>query len=101
MPRDSRVPPGVPGATGGSGVATADERPSVSSALVAIMAVGGGVAVANLYYAQPLLHTLSHDLHTGAGTAGLVVTLSQVGYALGLAFVVPVGDIVPRRRLVP
>lgn len=73
----------------------------ISRGLVLLLATGCGTAAANLYYAQPLLHTLARALHTGPGTAGLVVTLSQVGYALGLAFVVPIGDIVPRRRLVP
>ena len=73
----------------------------LTRSMVALLAVSCGVAVANLYYAQPLLHTIAADLHTGAGTAGLIVTLSQVGYAVGLALLVPVGDIAPRRRLVP
>lgn len=69
--------------------------------LLAVMAVACGVSVANIYYGQPLLHTIAADLHTGSGTAGLVVTGSQVGYAVGLALVVPLGDILDRRRLIP
>lgn len=73
----------------------------ISSALVTILAVACGVSVASLYYAQPLLHTIAADFHTTSGAAGLIVTLSQVGYAAGLAFLVPAGDLLDRRRLVP
>lgn len=73
----------------------------IDARLVAVFAVAAGAAAANLYYAQPLLPTLARAFHTGTGTAGLIVTSSQLGYALGLAFVVPLGDLVSRRRLVP
>jgi len=73
----------------------------IDARLVGVFAVAAGAAAANLYYAQPLLPTLARTFHTGTGTAGLIVTSSQLGYALGLAFVVPLGDLVPRRRLVP
>jgi predicted MFS family arabinose efflux permease len=69
--------------------------------MVALMAVACGVSVANLYYAQPILDTLAQAFHTSSGTAGLVVTCSQIGYAAGLALVVPLGDLLVRRRLVP
>jgi predicted MFS family arabinose efflux permease len=69
--------------------------------MVLLLAVACGLAVANLYYAQPLLHTIAHSFGIGSGTAGLVVTLGQVGYAVGLALLVPVGDLVQPRRLVP
>lgn len=74
--------------------------PGVSRRLVAVMALATGVAVANNYYAQPLLHTIGTDLRVGAGVAGLIVTFSQVGYAAGLVFLLPLGDLVERRRLV-
>jgi predicted MFS family arabinose efflux permease len=81
---------------------TRTERPQgISGAMTLLLAAACGVAVANLYYAQPLLSTIARSLHTGSGTAGLVVTSSQIGYAIGLAFIVPVGDLVARRRLVP
>jgi predicted MFS family arabinose efflux permease len=57
--------------------------------------------VGNLYYAQPLLDLIAGDLHTGQGTAGLMVTATQVGYALGIMFIVPLGDVRNRRRMVP
>lgn len=68
--------------------------------LVYVMAVACGVAVANLYYAQPLLHTLAQKFHTSEGTAGLIVTMTQLGYVIGLALIVPLGDLLERRRLI-
>jgi predicted MFS family arabinose efflux permease len=64
------------------------------------MAVATGAAVANNYYAQPLLPAIKHSLHLSSSGAGLIVTVSQVGYALGLVFVLPLGDLLERRRLV-
>jgi predicted MFS family arabinose efflux permease len=81
--------------------ATAQSRPEIGTGMVLLLAVACGVSVANLYYPQPILHTIATALHTSSGSAGLVVTMSQVGYAIGLALLVPVGDIVNRRRLVP
>jgi predicted MFS family arabinose efflux permease len=53
-----------------------------------------------MYYAQPLLHTLALAFHVSNGTGGLLVTIAQVGYVLGLAFLVPLGDLLERRRLI-
>ncbi|HUV57860.1 MAG TPA: MFS transporter [Acidimicrobiales bacterium] len=64
------------------------------------MAVAIGVIVANLYYLQPLLHQIRHDFHASTANTSLLMTLVQAGYAAGLAFVVPMGDLIPRRRLV-
>jgi predicted MFS family arabinose efflux permease len=69
--------------------------------LVALFAVACGISAANLYYAQPLLPRISHDLHVGSGRAALVITAAQIGYGIGLALIVPLGDILIRRRLVP
>jgi predicted MFS family arabinose efflux permease len=69
--------------------------------LVALFAVACGISAANLYYAQPLLPRISRDLHVGSGTAALVITAAQIGYGIGLALIVPLGDILIRRRLVP
>lgn len=67
--------------------------------LIIILTIATGATAANLYYIQPLLHTLALDFGASEGTAGLAVTATQIGYALGLAFVVPLGDLVSRRRL--
>jgi predicted MFS family arabinose efflux permease len=63
------------------------------------MAVTCAVTVANLYYAQPLLHSIARSLHVSQGSASLLVTASQLGYAAGLLFIVPAGDITRRRPL--
>lgn len=68
--------------------------------LTLVIAIGCGVSAGNLYYAQPLLNVIAHDLKVGDGQAGLVVTLSQLGYVVGLLLLVPLGDLIHRRRLV-
>jgi predicted MFS family arabinose efflux permease len=73
---------------------------ALSSRLVLLMAVACGAAVANIYYAQPLLSTIAHDFSVSDGTAGLLVTASQVGYAAGLVLLVPLGDLLERRSLI-
>jgi predicted MFS family arabinose efflux permease len=68
--------------------------------LVALLAVSTGMTVANLYYAQPLLATLAGVFHVGTTTAGALVTVTQIGYVLGMLFLVPLGDRIEKRRLV-
>lgn len=68
--------------------------------LVLTLAVATGVAVANLYYAQPLLEAIRSTFHASAGEAGLVITDAQIGYAAGLVLLLPLGDLLERRRLV-
>ena len=72
----------------------------IPTTLVAIMAVATGLSVASLYYAQPLLPTIARDLGLSAGRTGIIVTTAQVGYALGLLFIVPLGDLFERRGLI-
>jgi predicted MFS family arabinose efflux permease len=76
-----------------------ETKKPLSSGLTTLMAVAIGIIVANLYYLQPLLHQISHNFHVGTARASLLMTFVQVGYVVGLAFVVPLGDIWPRRRL--
>ena len=77
-------------------IAPADIAPG----LVRLLAVAAGLIVANLYYAQPLVGPIAAATGLSAGAAGLVVTLTQIGYALGLFFIVPLGDLLENRRLV-
>jgi predicted MFS family arabinose efflux permease len=64
-----------------------------------LLAAASGLSAANLYYAQPLLHTIAGVFGIGSGTAGLIVTFTQIGYAIGLMLLVPLGDMVQRRQL--
>ncbi|MBV8991942.1 MAG: hypothetical protein JO372_25575, partial [Solirubrobacterales bacterium] len=72
----------------------------LSRRLVALMAIACGAAVANLYYVQPLLNRIAQAMHVSDGTAGVLVTCTQVGFLLGVALLVPLGDLLERRRLV-
>lgn len=65
-----------------------------------IFAAAAGLSVANIYYAQPLLDAMARDFAMSPSAIGLVVTLTQIGYALGLIFLVPLGDLIDRRRLI-
>ncbi len=68
--------------------------------LVLLLAVACGLTVANLYYAQPLLAELRQTYRVGDVAAGALITATQVGYALGMLFLVPLGDRLENRRLV-
>ena len=68
--------------------------------MVLLLAAACGAAVANNYYAQPLLHTIAAAFGVSEATAGLLVTAGQAGYAVGLALLVPLGDLLERRRLI-
>jgi predicted MFS family arabinose efflux permease len=77
-----------------------DSTPAITRRLTLIIAAACGLLVANNTYAQPILVAIARDLHTTSASAGLVVTLTSAGYALGLLLMVPLGDILDRRRLV-
>jgi predicted MFS family arabinose efflux permease len=74
--------------------------PDVSTGTILLLAAACGLLVANIYYAQPLIAEIAQSLGLAAGAAGLIVTMSQVGYGLGLLFVVPLGDLVENRTLI-
>lgn len=86
--------------TGPMSVSSAAPEVGLSRATTLLFALAAGLSVANTYYAQPLLDTMARDFAIAPATIGLVVTLTQVGYGLGLIFIVPLGDIVDRRRLI-
>jgi predicted MFS family arabinose efflux permease len=79
---------------------TADMAPTLPRAVALLFAVASGLAVANVYYAQPLLDTMADEFGISHATVGLVITVTQIGYGLGLLLVVPLGDILNRRRLI-
>lgn len=67
--------------------------------LMFLLAASCGLIVANLYYAQPLVGPISKALGLSAGLAGIIVTVTQIGYVIGLLFIVPLSDLVENRRL--
>lgn len=72
----------------------------LSSFAILMFSLAGGLAVANVYYAQPLLKLISAELGIHPGSEGLIVTITQIGYGLGLFFIVPLGDLLNRRKLI-
>jgi predicted MFS family arabinose efflux permease len=72
----------------------------IGPGLTAIFAVACGAMVANLYYAQALIGEIAPALGLHGGTAGLIVTLTQLGYGAGLFLVVSLADLVENRRLI-
>jgi predicted MFS family arabinose efflux permease len=82
--------------------APAAARPGLMTGrLTLLFAVAAGAAVGNLYWIQPLLDFVAHDLHASPATAGWLVTATQVGYAAGILLLVPLGDVLDRRRFIP
>ncbi|MFG1836933.1 MFS transporter [Micromonospora sp. NPDC049175] len=73
----------------------------MSGHITFLFAVAAGVATGNLYWAQPLLSFIAGDLRTATATAGWLVTATQVGYAVGVLLLVPLGDVLDRSRFVP
>ena len=72
----------------------------LTPAITFACAIACGAMVANLYYAQPLVGLIAPELHLHAGVAGLIVTLTQLGYGAGLLLIVPLADRIENRRLI-
>ncbi|RTL51707.1 MAG: MFS transporter [Bradyrhizobiaceae bacterium] len=68
--------------------------------IVLSLAIACGVTVANIYYAQPLIGPISETFHLDVAASGLIVTIIQLGYVLGLIFLAPLGDLVENRMLI-
>jgi predicted MFS family arabinose efflux permease len=79
---------------------TATPQPRLTGGLVLLFAVTCGFAVANIYYNQPMLVAMATSLGIPASAIGIVAMASQVGYACGLLFLVPLGDGLNRRHLI-
>ena len=65
-----------------------------------LLASGAGLSVASIYYSQPMLGIMGAGFHTGVSQTGLVPTLTQLGYALGILFLTPLGDRYDRRHII-
>jgi predicted MFS family arabinose efflux permease len=78
-----------------------DAAPSgLSTGLTFLFAIACGLCVANIYFAQPLIGPIAVTLQLHAGLAGLIMTLTQLGYGAGLLMLVPLADVVENRRLI-
>src|SRR3990167_7647597 len=86
----STTPPSTPRA----------EAPGLSTPVLLLMAVACGLCAGSNYFNQPLLHSIATQLQVRDASAALIVTLAQVAYAAGLLFLVPLGDMLERRRLI-
>lgn len=76
------------------------ENTGLPSSLLWILAIIAGISVANLYYNQPLLNLISHDLKVSEFSANLIAMTTQIGYALGLLFIIPLGDLYKRKTII-
>lgn len=75
------------------------ENGGMPSGLLALFAVVAGVTVANLYYNQPLLGMIARDLRITELAVNQMPMMTQLGYATGLLFLIPLGDMYPRRKI--
>ncbi len=80
--------------------ARSESTPEISPALTLLLSITCALAVANLYFAQPLLDSMAQSLGVDPGMIGIVVTATQVGYGVGLVFIVPLGDLINRKALI-
>ncbi|ACT00310.1 MFS transporter [Paenibacillus sp. JDR-2] len=74
---------------------------AISRGLALLIAMACGMAVANVYYAHPLLDTIANEFDIELSSVGIVITVTQGFYALGLLLLVPLGDLMNRRWLIP
>lgn len=72
----------------------------LSRTQIFLFAITCAMAVANVYFAQPLLESMAATLGVSPAAIGVVVTATQAGYALGLLFIVPLGDLLDRKKLI-
>jgi predicted MFS family arabinose efflux permease len=79
---------------------SAEQEHILPRSLVLLLSTGTGFAVASLYYAQPILSLLAADFHSSDRTVGMIPTLTQLGYALGILLLSPLGDRHDRRQII-
>lgn len=72
----------------------------IPASLLVMLSIATGLSVANCYYNQPLLGSIATDFKINDLSANVVATLTQVGYMLGLLFIIPLGDLLSRRKLI-
>lgn len=76
------------------------QHPPLTRGMVSLFAFCCGAIVANIYYAQPVIGLIAPDIGLSEYAASMIVSLTQVGYGLGLLFLVPLGDLLESRKLI-
>ena len=76
------------------------QQSSMSRIMALLFATACGISVANIYFAQPILDQLSNDFGIDDSFIGLVITITQIFYGIGLLLLVPLGDLLNQRRLI-
>lgn len=76
------------------------QKPALTPSLLWLMAISSGLIAANLYYNQPLLSLIAKDFSASEASVSKIAMLTQVGFALGLLIIIPLGDLVKRKRLI-
>ena len=99
-PANSVVPTSKSISVSSENSALSHELPLISTWMTFLIATACGLIVANLYYAQPLIGPISQALGLDPKASGLIVTLTQIGYGLGLLLIVPLGDLIENRKLI-
>ncbi|AGK99530.1 MFS transporter [Clostridium pasteurianum] len=77
-----------------------ENKPVLNNLLIMVMAIACGLTVANLYYIQPLLADIAKTFNVSETSVGFAAMLTQIGYAVGMIFILPLGDIKERRNLI-
>lgn len=77
-----------------------ENKPALNNLLIMVMAIACGLTVANLYYIQPLLGDIAKTFNVSEISVGYAAMLTQLGYAVGMIFILPLGDIKERRNLI-
>src|SRR5258707_5973146 len=72
----------------------------VSKFVIPLMAVSAGIIVANIYYNQPILKEIGISVHASEADAGRISMFSQLGYGIGMFFLLPLGDKLDRKKLI-
>ncbi|MBR9883534.1 MAG: MFS transporter [Oceanospirillales bacterium] len=80
--------------------AAISQTPQPSRKIIFTLATGAGLSAATLYYNQPMLSTLGQAFQADVSITGFIPTLTQIGYALGILLLVPLGDRIDRRALI-
>jgi predicted MFS family arabinose efflux permease len=83
-----------------SDVISDNQAPGLPTLLVLLLPLSAGITVANIYYCQPLLATFASFFHASPGAGSTVAVATQAGYAAGLLFLTPLGDLYERKRLI-